>query len=308
MRKIKNLTVYLAFLLCVTLLFAGNPGFYTARSSLYLWDLGHVLLFTLASIIIIKNIPWFNRFSFKNQILIISGFSIFFGVVTELLQVNFHRTPDIYDLFRDLLGSLLGVAFYSVKRREAPVLFRKIVQAILIILTLISIYPFAAALSDEIIALAQFPLLSDFETPMEVNRWQNHSQLKLENGLARHGEKSLRVVLTTSKYSGVSLKYFPAKWQNYESFRFSIYNPDNDTLRVVCRINDAMHNHSYSDRYNKAFFIKNGWNDIEIKLADVQSAPKDRKMDMENIELISIFTVQSPIRRIIYLDHFYLTD
>ena len=308
MRKIKYFSLYIAFILCVTLLFAGKPGFYTARSSLYLWDLGHIFLFTLASIIIVKKIYWFNKFSYLKQLLLITIFSLFFGILTELLQVKFDRTPDVHDLLRDLLGSLLGIAFFSPRRIDVSDLFRKSVQTGLIILLLIEVYQFTSALADEAIALVQFPVLSDFETPMEVDRWRNQSQLKLENGLARQGDNSLRVILTTSKYSGVSFKYFPSDWRDYKYLNFSIYNPDDDTLRVICRIHDANHNHSYKDRYNEAFYIKNGWNDIKISLSDIQMAPQDRKMDLSNIELIGIFTVRSPRRRLIFLDNFHLTS
>jgi VanZ family protein len=307
MRKIKNLSIYIAFFLCITFLFAGKPGFYTARSSIYLWDLGHVLLFSLVSILIIQKIKWFNRFSLYKQLWYIITFSLFTGILIELAQVKFDRTPDVYDLLRNILGSVLGVAFYSPRRHKISIRIRKAIQILLIILTSFALYPFTAALVDEAIAWSQFPILSDFETPMEVNRWQNHFQLKLEKGLARKGDHSMRVSLTTSKYSGVSLKYFPNDWRDYTHLNFSIYNPDNDTLRVICRIHDVHHNHSFNDRYNEAFYLKYGWNDFQIPINDILLAPKERRMDLSQIELIGIFTVRSPRRRLIYLDSFRLS-
>jgi len=308
MRKIKNFVLYIIFIVCVILLFAGKPGFYTARSSLYLWNLGHIFLFALASIILIKEFRFFNKLSFIKQLIFIVIFSLFFGIITELLQVEFDRTPDVEDLIRDVLGSVLGVAFFSPARRTISKLTRRIIQYSLIVLTLIEVYPFTAALADEVLALSQFPLLSDFETPLEIDRWQNHSQLQVKKGLSRNGKCSMQVELTTSKYSGVALKYFPNNWAEYSHFKFSIYNPDNDTLRIVCRIHDQNHIHSYSDRFNKAFYAKNGWNDFTVPIDIIESAPKERKMDLEKIESIGIFTVRSTRKRIIYLDSFYLSN
>jgi VanZ family protein len=307
MNKAKNLILYLVFSLCVIFLFAGKPGFYTARSSLYLWDLGHILLFTLSSLIIIKKIPNFSSRSFTGQLLIVFIFGLFFGILTELIQVEFDRTPDLKDLIRDILGALIGVAFFSPRRYLVSKYFRTIVQFGLLIMVLLEIYPFAKALVDETLAATQFPVLSDLETPLEIDRWLDHSQLQIENGLARNGKASLRVVLTTSKYSGVSLNYFPGDWEGYKYFNFSIFNPDSDTLKIVCRIHDKYHNHDYSDRFNRNYLLTHGWNDFSIPLAEIRSAPKNRKMDMSQIERIGIFTVRSPRKRIVYFDNFYLS-
>ena len=307
MKRIRNLTIYLTFAICVTLLFAGKPGFYTARSSIYLWDLGHILLFTLTTIIILKDIKQFTRLSYSRQILIITIFSVVIGVATELIQVNFDRDPDVQDLIRDVLGALLAVAFFSPARKSAAVVFRRSFQSILVIITLIYVYPFLIALIDEAIAWKQFPVLSDFETPFEDSRWQDPAQVKISRDLARNGEASLQVALSTRKYSGVSFNYFPNNWQSYRDFHFSVYNPDADTLRMECRVHDKWHNHNFSDRFNLTILVRNGWNDFTIPISDIESAPKERKMDLEEVEGFVIFTVQSPRNRTIFIDHLYLS-
>lgn len=306
MKRIRNLTIYITFAICVTLLFAGKPGFYTARSSLYLWDLGHILLFTLTTIIILKDIKAFGRLSFFRQIVIIFIFSFVIGVATELIQVNFDRDPDVQDLIRDVLGALLAVAFFSPARANVSKLFRRSFQSVLVIITMIYVYPFMTALIDEVIAWKQFPVLADFETAFEASRWQDPAQVNISEELARNGDACLQVALSTRKYSGVSFNYFPNDWRSYKDFHFSVYNPDADTLRMECRVHDKWHNHNYADRFNLTILVRNGWNDFTIPIADIETAPKERKMDLERVEGFVIFTVQSPRNRTIYLDHLYL--
>jgi hypothetical protein len=261
----------------------------------------------LSSLLLIRDVRYFKQLPFTGQLLFALSLGMVFGVLTELIQVEFDRTPDIRDLIRDILGALIGVAFFSPRRHEASPFFRKIIQIGLLIFALFEIYPFTRALVDETLAATQFPVLSDMETPLEVDRWLDHSQLRVENGLARSGRASLRVVLTTSRYSGVSLNYFPGDWRGYNSFEFSICNPDPDTLKIVCRIHDKHHNHEYSDRFNRTFQLLPGWNDLAILLTEIKSAPKNRLMDMSQIERIGIFTVKSPRKRIVYFDNFRLT-
>jgi len=180
-------------------------------------------------------------------------------------------------------------------------------MVVLIVVTCLEFYPLVIALIDEAIAYAQFPVLSNFETPFEAGRWTNHSHLKTEDRIARNGSKSLRIGITTSKYSGLSLKYFPADWTGYNYFNFSVYNPDSDTLKITCRIHDKNHNNRYADRYNEVFRVIPGWNDYSVPIKKIINTPKERRMDLSNIKLVGLFTVKSPRKRYLYLDDIMLT-
>ena len=72
-------------------------------------------------------------------------------------------------------------------------------------------------------ASRQFPVLSDFETRLEAGRWSGGT---IHEGIARHGEKSLRVTLRKQKYPGTTLKRSFGDWRGYSGFAFSLYNPD----------------------------------------------------------------------------------
>ena len=82
--------------------------------------------------------------------------------------------------------------------------------------------PLAEAIMDEIIASNQFPVLSDFETPFEKMRWTGGVRFSVETRQARHGKKSMKIVLRTTQYSGVALDYFSHDWRSYEYLKFRV--------------------------------------------------------------------------------------
>ena len=166
------------------------------------------------------------------------------------------------------------------------------------------------ALWDESLARRQFPILSDFETKLEIERWTGGAVFEITNEIKKGGDASLRVAMDTSLYSCVFLKYFPGNWQEYSYFQFAAFNPQNTILILTCRIHDWRHTQGrqqYSDRFNHSFTIKKGWHLIRISLEKVKSAPMDREMDMQRIQGIGIFATKLPKSRIIYLDDVKLT-
>ncbi len=115
----------------------------------------------------------------------------------------------------------------------------------------------------------------------------------------------MKVVMNTDAYSGVALKYFPGNWEGYRFFQFSVFNPDNDELKIICRIHDRRHTQGqqkYKDRFNRSFSILQGWHTITIPLNQVKQAPENREMDMQRIQGVGIFVVRLPHPRTIYID------
>jgi hypothetical protein len=214
------------------------------------------------------------------------------GIAIELLQIQFSRIPEFGDIWRNILGCLVGLTFFSASIKRLPIKFVWLMKSIIIILVLIQFAAPAKALTDEIIAREQFPLLSGFETPFETDRWTADNGIKRIDQRAYEGRYAASVLLTTEQFSGMSLKYFQGNWQQYQFLQFAIYNSDDQELSLICRINDGEHyqnNQSFQDRYNKKYALKPGWNLIKISLDEVVSAPVGRKMNMNNIHDLIIF-------------------
>ncbi len=212
------------------------------------------------------------------------------------------RSPDIFDILRNQLGALITFAFlYSQKG------YKKIaLRCVVLILVGIALIPLARGGVDEWIAVNQFPVLSDFETGSEVDRWRSNGGLRIEKGIARHGTRALRVQLTTDKYSGVSLRYFQGDWRKFSHLFFSVYLPENETLDLSCRVHDSAHTNQYNDRFNRKYLLKHGWNDIVIALEDIENAPRDRLLNLTDVENVSFFVMALKRERVLYLDFVYL--
>jgi hypothetical protein len=58
----------------------------------------------------------------------------------------------------------------------------------------------------------------------------------------------------------------------------------------------------YDDRFNRLFVITTGWNDLEIPMSEIASAPRGRTMDLTRIEGLSFFTVDLERPRTIFID------
>ncbi len=291
--------------------FLGGPGYYASRSFAAAWNLGHILFFTLASWLLCSLLlgrkPE-NGFFY----LFLQVFSVILvlGTGVELLQMGIDgRFPDLRDILRNQLGCLVGFAFFCPVEMPGGPWWRRLAQVLVSLLVLFTAWPLARAVIDERIAVRQFPLLSDFETPFERFRWKDIRQLRLERSLARHGNRSLRVQLSTATYSGTSLFYFPHDWRGYRWLRFSVYNPQSGEVALHCRIHDARHRQSgfrFEDRFHKRFLLRPGWNDLVISLEEVRQAPAGRTMDMQRIEGFGIFVVRQPRPLVLYIDNVYL--
>ena len=268
--------------------------------------MGHVLAFSVWTYLLILLWEDFRQWPLWKQFLWVIVLTLSLGILIEFIQVGFHRAPEAGDVMRDLIGSLITLSFFSPSRRTIPKIPLLLLKTCVILLFLVGTYPLARALTDEYTAKNQFPLLSDFETPFEIDRWGENSGLAINHNIAIHGESSLKVPLSTELYSGVSLIYFPRDWRKFHSLKLAVYNPMVDSMTIGCRINDIQHfanGGESKDRYNANFILREGWNPITIPIGDIANAPVGRKMDMSKIQMMRVFVKQLKNPGEIYIDH-----
>jgi len=209
------------------------------------------------------------------------------------------------DLFRNFIGAGIAICFLLPVRKKFPTGAIAISKTILIILVGFQIYPIAKALIDEHHARRQFPILSDFQTASQIDRWEGDAAISIENIIGKAGNRAMRADLDTQRYSGVALKYFPRNWQGYRYFEYRVYNPTEKPIKITCRIHDRMHTlgpQLYEDRFNKTRSFSSGWHTFTIALDDVRIAPSNREMDLSQIYAVGLFATQLPHSRTIYID------
>ncbi len=292
------------------LLFLGGPDYNSTRAFSAFWNLGHIIYFSLLSYALSKW-GWLARHSLSKQWLFVLSVTLLGGTLIEVLQYHIpNRTADPIDVIRDLAGSFLFLSFspaYSAGLGKIKIVLRTMAA----ILLLIQLQPLTTSLLDEAIAWQQFPLLSGFETPFELDRWQGSARMSIKHIPSIADGHIMEIALSRAHYSGVNLKYFPRDWRKYKTLELSIYNPITQPLSITCRIHDLQHTRgrqTFSDRFNHRFSLSAGWNKIDINLNDVASAPRHRKMDMGEIRELGIFVTSLPQPRIIFLDNIKLLD
>lgn len=286
-----------------------GPDYYSTRSFRELWNLGHILLFGMLSFTIRYYWPWFNRFPLFKRVFFIAVITTLLSVIIELSQWYFSNgTPDIADVRRNFFGATLILFFIKKDLIYKYILvFLRIAVVIAICYELIN--P-VTALTDEYRANHDFPVLGDFESELELSRWGNEILISSDNTYSLHGKKSLKANLKTTKYSGLSLKYFPNDWSKYNYLNFNLFNPDTLNLKMTCRVNDFKHcknGNEYHDRFNKNIILQSGWNHYKINLEEVEKAPENRLMDMNQIQNLAIFATELSEEKIIYLDYVFLS-
>ena len=293
--------------------FFGGPVYHSPQSYKAFWNLGHIFFFCVFTILLFPYLirrkrQWHELQHLAMVFLVV----LVLGVLVELLQMySSHRSPDVYDILRNQLGCLVGYTLITLKSEaEGARWWLKPFRCFVCASLLFALWPLARSLVDEHVAQEQFPVLADFETPFEKLRWRNSQQLEVQEKIVRHGKRAVQVQLTTATYSGITLFDFPHNWHGYSILYFSVYNPLKQTLELHCRIHDTRHKESgsaFSDRFHKKFIVHQGWNDLQVPLAEVEQAPQSRNMDMDHIENLGFFVVRQPEYRLMYLDHLYLS-
>lgn len=291
-------------------LFYGGIQHLAIRSVNELWNLGHIGYFALTIYLLVKT-GFLKKVALPYQWLIFLLFSLIWGVLIEVLQYDTSRAPDLNDVFRDITGCLLMLSFHPALLKLSSFALRFFIRSAVLIALGIQLIPLAVALIDETTAYLQFPVLSDFETPFELDRWDGGAAKEVVQLDSGSKQSLLKISLNTNTYSGVGMKYLPSDWSAYKSVNMRFFNPTDQSLSLVIRIHDARHlagplAYAHSDRFNKRINLKKGWNDISISLSVVEMAPYKRKMDMSQIRDISFFTTRLPEPAVIYLDKIYL--
>jgi len=296
--------------ICIALALIGGPGYYSPRSVQCGWNLGHIFLFALLTYLLLNLWGRITKKPFLRQCFWIFFVTLCLGTAIELVQFGLSgRSPDFGDIIRNFAGALFTLAFLATSRSTLSKRSLRLLQGIAIFTLLLAFVPFTIALTDEIIARGQFPILADFETPFEMDRWTGSARIAADREIARHGKASLVIPLTTAQYSGAGLKYFPGDWSEYNLLRFSVFNPSSVSIKIVCRVHDSLHfekGGKYEDRFNRNFLIDRGWNDIGIPLEDIAKAPKNRPMEMGRIQGFGIFAVRLPTPQTINIDYLRL--
>ena len=294
-------------ILCLPLLFFGDPSRFHFRLLPYIWDLGHIVLFATITWLILSIWSQLSAISDYKLLPVTLIIVVSVSIPIEMLQGFYDRENSFLDVMRNCVGASIAIAFRSrvfVERQlKTGVILKTLVSGLL----LISVYPLIINSIDLVISYRSFPVLSDFESSLQLSRWHGNN-LKIRQPESAKN-RVLEALFTTEEYSTLNLNDFPGNWTGFSFLKFRVLNPDTLTRRLNLRINDKYHagnNWDYHDRFNQELLLAPGWNNIVIDLNKVKVQPKYRNLDMSNIYKIALFSFNSGVERKYYFDDFVL--
>jgi hypothetical protein len=59
----------------------------------------------------------------------------------------------------------------------------------------------------------------------------------------------------------------------------------------------------HHDRFNWPFTMEQGWNDVSTTVADIENAPAERRLQLNQLSEVVIFAVDPPAPKVVYLDY-----
>ena len=289
------------------LLVFGDEEILPGRAFRAFWNLGHIAYFALFAWLLLQ---WegLRRQALWQQWLWVLLASLLIGGAIEVLQIGTRRSADVMDILRDLSGSLLVLAFHP----GLPGSGRRLrwgLRGLVLALLLWESMPFGRAMIDTVFSWRQFPVLADFSTPFETDRWSGRARLKVVE--TEDGRPRLQMTLLPGDYSGASLKDFPGDWRGYDTLGIDLELPSNASLSLTLRVHDRQHEngphaYEYSDRFNRSFLLHPGHNRLQIPLEQIRQAPAGRDMDMERIVDVTLFASSLKTPRVVIIQRLFL--
>jgi VanZ family protein len=239
------------------------------------------------------------------------------GLVLELAQVIGARDASVSDWLLDIVGALafLGLVAPFDQRLMSELKWRIPLKSVSIVYGLLllagAFVPPTAWFLTYYFRDQALPTLASFESAWERRLIvTERASVEFVAPPARFspvdGKKVARLRLFPALYPGLEIWEPSPDWSGYKRLRFSVLSEYESDLRLAVRIQDLAHNQLYEDRFNRAFDLHPGMNELEIDLADVKSAPAGREMDMSRITSLIIFTGRPQDTLTIYLDNIRL--
>ena len=208
------------------------------------------------------------------------------GLMSEIIQAPLHRDASWEDVFADAVGVLLALVLHACFDRwsESRRLRRTLMVCIALACIALYVDPLINMTRAYVYRNGQFPVVASFDSRIALY-WLVSYGVERE---IRDGR--LEVEFGPNKYPGVSFFEPVPDWRAFHTLLLDVENPDAELLNLVVRVHDIGHGDAYADRFNRPFKLAPGERRVlEITLADIQHAPRNRLMNMAQISDVTLF-------------------
>ena len=292
--KLKNNLAWIIVVVAFPFFFLGGPDGTTSKLYSALWNCGHIVFFV--ALVFALN----TKFNLRRwQVALITLFAVFVsGGLIEIIQSHTGRDGNWDDLLMDVSGTCVGLFWL-----QPPSLFVWLGRIVAMAFLIPSLSTVFLEAWFQYHAMNKFPLIAGFESRIELHGKKSTAELNAQ--FHTQGDYSLKLILTTERYSGVSFDRLFNDWSGYKQLSFDIYNPNSLPFTMVLRVNDLAHDKTGwvdENRFNKHFQVNSGWNHLVFSIDEIKKGPTKRLMDLSQISLIVIYAAQLPTAQTIYLD------
>jgi len=261
------------------------------------WNLGHIVAFYFLTWIMIEVVK--TRFGAGTGVLIVIGScAIGLGFAIEVVQPSFGRSFSWRDLAFDCAGISIAMVRLLCAQRSA------LMVSLIALIGTICLLPLLQVLRVEWRLRQEFPQLFSANHDWAMHQIQADGATK--RVLLNEERYGVETRFLPQQYSRFVVTHFLPDWRNHHTLSFEIVKADDRPMQIVCRIHDKHHSNSYSDRFNRTFQLKHGWNLFSVPLGEVQNAPRSRAMDMANITGLACFSHNLNETRTLYFHRIYL--
>jgi hypothetical protein len=287
-----------------------------------IFNFGHLPLFGMIGILLLRltGLTVGGRLSVLSRYGAALAITILLAALSEVVQIGGPRDADFYDFLRDVAGALsfllVHLSYDRVARQSTPAIAAKQKR---------SLFPLAAA---ALIVVSAFPLVRlsiawvnrdrMFPTLFSFEHWWEQPFVNADNAAAnvvsqQKAERSrtanhvLRVDFRAATYTGLILQDFSPDWRGYTYLGFSVYSWSSEVVRLRLRIDDAQAHNRRDDRFERIIDLQPGKTEIRLPLAEIERGPRDRRLSMEQIKRIVMFSAGVPRREFsLSFDNFLL--
>ena len=269
-------------------------------------DMGHFIAFSCFSWFLYR---LFLNWGDLNPLRTTFFCSLLLIFLIELIQPLFFRTASWIDVINGLCGLLVtSVGIWCWNTRQKPRVLGIYFLVSLIVFLFVS-KPAAQAWYAVWWRHQQFPLLGDFEKRVALRLWQPTDRLDEDTAKVSFSEKyvssgihALKVETLRGAWSGVRYLAGSSKWGQFQSLKMEIYNPDLP-FQLNLRIDDDQDTAQYGDRFDAVLPLSEGWNHVELSICEIEAGPKTRRLHMNAIHKMTLFTDLDAAPQVFYLDH-----
>ncbi len=271
-----------------------------------IFDMLHGPAFALFAAILVFVLP---KRTTRQKLLVVVGVWFFLvggGVLAEIIQSFIGRSASWHDIAANTLGVTAGLLWATTRGTQSrPLRGWATAVSILLLMAAAARAPFI--LTDCLMQRFDKPILASFESRLEMTRWKTHDcRISRASDHATHGQSSLRMDLDEAVYPGIASRSLLHDWSDYEALAFDITVDEGPPLELVIKLQDALHDCDPSDRFEKIFRLGPGTHAIEIPLAAVAQAPRDRALDLTRVTGVQFFLINTDRPRVLHLDNLRL--